>query len=266
MPETVFTGPSSAGVGASAVRAKGWSASFSALSGSRSNTPALYACTSSRMPRNAAASGVRNSARDGSRETSVRFASCSAAFDRSGGVPLSREELVGPPRVCPALASSAYAVRPPRRRRSGFHHRTCSGFGGRSRRLCNRRHNCRSARRRLGAWWRLERARCRSRIRRLVILPKWPRRKPPLPRRRRPGRLKARAQSRRAVTAHHRVRPRRSHAPAGPRQGAHRRQDRRASGLPMGRSFTFSPSAVSILVRTSASPSIRQKISRTLIS
>src|SRR5262249_40894375 len=113
----------------------------------------------------------------------------------------AREVLV----LQPAIARVAFRclheepAGPPRLSRLGFDQRTQRGrlafverperrigrgCGGRSRRLLNRWHICWTARRRLGGWWSLECARCRSRISRLVIVRRRPRRGPPFPRRR----------------------------------------------------------------------------------
>ena len=229
MPETIFTGPLSAGVGSSAARAKGWSASFSALRGSRSNTPALYACTSSRMPRNAAASGVPDSAREGSRETRRRFARCSFCCLRSLGwrcAACMRSPLAH--RVSPALAS--ISVRSEAASPSSSARTVAAGgpmvapvdfvIGGITAGPRERRPRSR---------WRLERARCRSRIEPPRHIAEVAQTGAAVPETAPAGPPHIPVQSRRAVTAHHRARPGRSHA-ADPRR-PHRRPARRAGGL-----------------------------------
>src|SRR5262249_48678279 len=96
------------------------------------------------------------------------------------------KEPVGPPRL-PRLGLDQRTQRGRLAVVERPYRRIGRGSGGPSLRLCNRRHNCWTALRQLRGWWGLERARCRSRISRLVILPKWPRRTPPFPRGCRPG-------------------------------------------------------------------------------
>ena len=234
------------------------------MRGSRSNTPALYACTSSRMPRNAAASGVRDSARDGSRETRRRFARCSFCSLRSLGwrsaacmrIPLAHRvspalDSISARSEAASLSSSARTVEPAGGpvvalvvfvtggiaaglRGAG------SGAGGAM--------SVPAAGAGSAAW-----SYCRS--------------GPDGSRRARDGAGRGASCSDSISAGGDGASPSSARASSWSRSASSTSLSSSPSrGTVMGRSFTFSPSAFSNWVRTSASPSIRQKISRTPIS